>query len=509
MPAPLVRNRYVWIALVLWLGLAVPLFIGMPLNSDTALYDVQTRSVLNGGVAYRDIIEPNLPGVLWMHMAVRSLAGWSSEAIRVVDLLLFAAILCLWLRISVHRIQLSPLFLLTATFFYLTRNEWCHTQRDIWTLLPVGVAVILRLRRPAGPQILSALLEGFCWGCAFWIKPHVAIPAAVVMLIDAGGRPFRVTTAQFAAVAVGGVLAAIPGVAWLMTTGAWDHFWKMMLEWNPEYLAAARERMSFERWVMMIRRFAPWLWIHAVAVPIAFVSVLNHLRVGSTHSTRRHTLLSGCYVGWLVQSITLQHALDYVHVPAVILGLALVSSHPWQLSIPARRTIVAGFVICSCLWTPFFQGQRLQQWPMVLVRGSTVSVRAALAHGNLPDWYHLGRVVDFLTQQEVADHDVTCMNVHSVHVYNETQTLPSTRYWSVSILQDLFPERSVTIADAVMASQHRYVITESRETELTQQVPGQSIIDRLTPVFESGSYRVLAVGSNEDQLAAIPQDTQN
>ena len=91
-PAMLVQDRYVWIAHMGWLVLAVPLFIGMPLNSDTALYDVQARCVLNGGVAYRDIIEPNLPGALWIHLGIRSVAGWSSEIMRAVDLI-------------VHRVQ--------------------------------------------------------------------------------------------------------------------------------------------------------------------------------------------------------------------------------------------------------------------------------------------------------------------------------------------------------------------------------------------------------------------
>ncbi|MCH2211216.1 MAG: hypothetical protein MK110_07925 [Fuerstiella sp.] len=508
-PVPLVQSRCVWIALLLWLGLAVPLFLGMPLNSDTALYDVQTRSLMNGGVAYRDIIEPNLPGVLWIHMAVRSLAGWSSEAIRSADLILFAAILCLWMRISVPGRRSRPVFLLAAALFYLTRNEWCHVQRDTWTLLPVGVAVILRLGRPVGPRLLAAVFEGFCWGCAFWIKPHVVIPGAAVMLIDMRGRSFYEMIVHFTAVVAGGVIAAVPGVAWLMTTGAWEHFQQMMLEWNPEYLTAARERMSFDRWVMMARRFAPWLWIHVVALPIAFASVRSHIRSGRTDSTRRQALLGGCYVGWLVQSVVLQHALDYVHVPAVILGLALICSHSWQMPIVARRSIVTGFLLCSVLWTPFFHGQRLQQWPMVLDKGSTVSVRAILAHGNLPDWHHLGRVIEFLRQQEVSDRDVTCLNVHSVHVYRETQTLPSTRYWSVSILQDLFPRRSAEIAEAVAASPHRYIITESRETRLIHQISGQSITDGLESVFESGSYRILAVDRDEAQIAAKVQDRHN
>ena len=180
----------------------------------------------------------------------------------------------------------------------------------------------------------------------------------------------------------------------------------------------------------------------------------------------------------------------------------MVCCHPWQLSVVLRRSVVAAFVVCGLLWTPFFREHRLQQWPVVFLQGSTVQVRAALAHGNLPHWEHLGQVIEFLKEHGVTDGDVTCMNVHSVHVYNETQTQPSTRYWSVSILQDLFPERAADIVAAVNESQHRYVVTEANEANLMQTVSRQSWLEKLAPVFESGSYQILEVGSNQNRVAA-------
>ena len=42
---------------------------------------------MQGDVLYRDALENNLPGMLWLHVAVRSLLGWSSEVLRLVDLL--------------------------------------------------------------------------------------------------------------------------------------------------------------------------------------------------------------------------------------------------------------------------------------------------------------------------------------------------------------------------------------------------------------------------------------
>ncbi len=501
-PACLVGPRCVWIALIVWLGISVPLFVGMPLNSDTALYDVHARSVLDGAVAYRDIFEPNFPGVLWIHMGIRSAFGWSSEAMRAVDLVVLGSILWLWAGAFERRKQVMPVFLLAVTLFYLTRNEWCHAQRDTWMLLPAGLAMVLRCRRPCGSSSLLALLEGFCWGCAVWIKPHVAVPAAAVMLVDLRERSIREALPDILVVILGGVMAAIPGIAWLSATGAGEHFWHIMVEWNPEYLMAGRERMSLGRWVTMSRRFAPWPGLHVVAVPVATAVIFGCRKTDSVVNTRWRTLLSSCYLAWLVQSVVLQHALDYIHVPAIILGLAVLCGHPWQLPVILRRSGVAAFIIFSLVWTPFFAQQRLRQWPVVLQKGSTLQVRAALAHGNLPDWEHLGKVIGFLQERGVINGDVTCMNVHSVHIYNETHTRPSTRYWSVAILQDLFPQRAADIAAAVNESQHRYVVTEANESDLIRTAHRQPWMDTLIPVFESGSYRVLRVGSGEGEVAS-------
>ena len=67
------------------LFVAAPLFLRMPLTNDTLLYDLQTRLFTEGAVPYRDILEPNWPGVFWIHSAIRGVFGRSSEAMRAFD----------------------------------------------------------------------------------------------------------------------------------------------------------------------------------------------------------------------------------------------------------------------------------------------------------------------------------------------------------------------------------------------------------------------------------------
>src|SRR5712692_3196119 len=83
-------ERLAWTALCGFLLLCLPLFVCLPLWADVTLYDLAARSVLRGGVHYRDIFDTNLPGMLWLHLAVRAALGWSTEALRLVDISVFA-----------------------------------------------------------------------------------------------------------------------------------------------------------------------------------------------------------------------------------------------------------------------------------------------------------------------------------------------------------------------------------------------------------------------------------
>jgi len=78
-----------WILLGSLLITNVPPLLCMPLTNDTVMYDLQAKNLLQGGVLYRDILEPNFPGVVWLHVAIRSMLGWSSVAMCFTDLVIF------------------------------------------------------------------------------------------------------------------------------------------------------------------------------------------------------------------------------------------------------------------------------------------------------------------------------------------------------------------------------------------------------------------------------------
>jgi hypothetical protein len=87
------------VALAAVLVIGVPLFLRTPVWVDVTYHDVSAWNVLHGGVHYRDVFETNLPGMVWLHCLVRPVVGWSHEAIRIVDLVVFGTVLWLLTRL--------------------------------------------------------------------------------------------------------------------------------------------------------------------------------------------------------------------------------------------------------------------------------------------------------------------------------------------------------------------------------------------------------------------------
>ena len=87
-----------WMMLALVLAAGLPIFLCMPVWFDTYHYDVCIRTLLHGGVLYRDVFDNNLPGIIWLQTAIRLLVGWRTDAIRLVDLIFYTTGVLLLLR---------------------------------------------------------------------------------------------------------------------------------------------------------------------------------------------------------------------------------------------------------------------------------------------------------------------------------------------------------------------------------------------------------------------------
>ncbi len=541
-----------WVAVALLLVSNVPLFLCMPLTDDAAMYDLQALNWLRGGVLYRDILEPNLPGVIWIQAVVRATLGSSSLSLRGVDLLLFSVFAALsrhWLASSgaTRAAQAWLVFVLFVCYFSL--SEWCHCQRDVWLLVPGLAGLTLRRRqierlRTAPPQFTQArsasegesrparlrvglvstatvgwaFLEGLCWGAGVCLKPMIVLPAVCCWAVSVlYVRSWRRIWVDFGGLLLGGVVAGVLGVVWLVWSGAWPYFLATLREWNPGYVAAARAQWTWTRYVAMHVRFFPWQLLHLAAVPIAAATIVragtgrwksrkvekskskkageSESRTGASSgsstfrpfdfSTLYLPLLSVFYLAWLVQSYLLQHLFDYVHVPAML--LAIVVTGAWRAGKsavvapdandgdsgcePAVRTTektrrygwrfaVAGFAVLVLLTTPVLNLRRLAWWPACITEGSAVQVRDGLKTFSVPSWQDLERVAGFLREQGIREGELTCYNSSLVHLYGIMGLGASTRYVYLEQLVAYFPDRRAEFLRALSASRQRYVVTD-------------------------------------------------
>src|SRR5262245_58019121 len=143
--------RSVWLAravtaAVLIVGL--PLYLRMPLWCDLTLYDLAARNLLEGGLHYRDIFDPNLPGFVWLLTGIRWVLGFGSFTLRCVDLAIVVGIVLLIDRIAKRGgATLASRWWVFAgvAMLYPFVVEMAHCQRDTWMALPIMGAVLLRV----------------------------------------------------------------------------------------------------------------------------------------------------------------------------------------------------------------------------------------------------------------------------------------------------------------------------------------------------------------------------
>ncbi len=476
-----------WLGLGLLLLLAVPLFLCMPVWIDASLYDLAAKNVLRGGVPYRDLFDTNLPGMLWLHLLVRGLFGWSTEALRAVDLAFFGLsvwLLARWLRAYPLPTALPAWFGFACFLFYFSTTEWSHCQRDPWMLPFALVALGLRQRQMQVldngeilPRRMARLsfVEGISWAAAFWIKPFVALPAILCWLTWAihARRVLRVPTkivmVDALALLAGGLLAAVPGILWLMGTGAWPYFWDVFLHWNPEYAGAAEPVPR--RLVLLFTRLAPWGMLHVAALPVATWALLRAWfgRPDANGLRKRAGLLAAFYLGWTLQAVFIQKTYDYSLAPLVPLALAVLASELWpgrafNLRWGLTWCVVVVFTVFALHGHPVLHTGRLTLWPRCWREGSSAELRDSLKLLPLErfsvSWIELERIREFLVKEGIQDGELTCYHTTTHPLYLQMGFRPTTPYLHFDMVLNNFPKHRELIREQLEASGQRWIVSD-------------------------------------------------
>jgi len=490
----------------------VPVFLCLPPWTDVTLYDMAARSILRGGVYYRDVFDTNLPGFGWCLAAVRAALGPGYELLRAVDLLVVGGIvlaLCGWVRRCGGTGYAVAWFVAAAVLFYPFTSEFSHIQRDVWMMLPALLACRLRLRRVCAElakPLAAPVVEGLLWGAAVWIKPHVVVPALAVWLVSAvliaRREPGRRVWADFAGLVLGGLVAGAPGVVWLVATGAWPYFLDIFLNWNPDYLSDNGPLP--QRFGTVFNCFRPWSNLQFVAVPIALLA-LWETRVWSRHAgdpaavpkrvyrpaaseseVAARALLAACYLAWVAQVVLVQKAFDYVHVPVTFLGFALVAGQRWcagfayllWFALAGLLTHAADTVPLLRRGADAFNDGNLyvkienhplttpltwELWPRCWREGGSSDLRDRL--GVYTDvhcaatWTDLDAVAAFLRPKRLGPGELNCWHDSTHPLYLMLDLDPATRYMHYGTAFTIKSKRA-TIARAVIESRQRFVVSD-------------------------------------------------
>ncbi len=510
------------------------------LTPDTVLYDLQARCLLNGGVLYRDILEPNLPGIVWVHAVVRSWIGWTSTALLAFDLIVVLAIGCLLAKLTRIRVRHStqsriaaPLTLFGILLFYLGTSEWCHCQRDTWMLLPCLIALLIRIKvmhelpmitdrtpRFTVQQFAWGIFEGVFWAGAFWLKPFIAVPAVIVLLVSVRySTNFRCWGQHTLSVILGGLLTGSLGVVWMVRTGCWPHFLDQLTHWNGDYFQAGRTRWTLDRYVAHAMRFQPWIWLHVVAMGISLRGLLfNRSRSSGTRDDEPSlvsSLLSGLYLGWILQAFFLQQLFDYIHVPGILLawticvrraGVSLASA---DNAAAVKKLVIPAFAAFLCLalvTSPMLRWNRQRLWwqcvQACLGLPLSPETKDQMAQIPFPRWAELQPMIEHIRNAGIVDTQLIAYNGNLIHLYPELGFQPATRFVYLDVSARCFPGHHADMIAAVKQSAAQYVVSDLREdgwegnlsedillpASLSESSLKQCFPYDQTPVFRSGGY---------------------
>jgi hypothetical protein len=289
--------------------------------------------------------------------------------------------------------------------FYFSTSEWSHCQRDVWMLLPALAATLGRGRQVAilasergtpGRVAARALVEGLCWAVAFWIKPHVAVPAftcwtvgaALVTRMKPGAA--GLLAVDLVGLVTGSLLAGGLGILYLYRSGSWSSFLEILLHWNPGYLRTHVDPTSLTTYVWSLLIFFPWGLVPVAAVPIAVALIVQGLsaarpwtRPDVGQGVIEPALLAGLYLGWLVQLFLLQNSrVEYNRVPAVLLGIGIVFCCAPPPSSWARRGVAVAIALGLALFLLYLAAIQPAVRPALLT-ASVLALMAAALFGAL------------------------------------------------------------------------------------------------------------------------------
>jgi hypothetical protein len=214
------RDRFAFLCLALLLPWSALLQTPHPINHDTAWFFYVARGVMNGGVLYRDYIEPNAPlaslslvPAVWLG---RVLGLGPGMAVEVIVLAYASVAMALSDAVLRHMraewaARLGALAALTIAFVFLPKGSFSQREHILAMLLtPYGLACAAARMGVRLPRSLGGAI-GLAGAFAVGLKPpFIPVPVALEMVVMFGAGWRTALRSQTIGLAAG--LTVIVGV---------------------------------------------------------------------------------------------------------------------------------------------------------------------------------------------------------------------------------------------------------------------------------------------------------
>lgn len=176
----------------------------------------------SGQMPYRDLFDFQMPGSFLAYFALGSLSGFNAFRLRLLDLLILAAILTVT-YFALRRFGKAPAVAAAILFGlkYLQGGPSMSLQREYLLLIFLAPAVYISLLDEMTPR--HRLTLGVLFGLAALIKPHAAIGLVSMLAADLWAFVKRPSLTLLPA-AAGFLLPIVAVFAWLGFTGALTPF---------------------------------------------------------------------------------------------------------------------------------------------------------------------------------------------------------------------------------------------------------------------------------------------
>jgi hypothetical protein len=257
---------------------------------DQGIYAVVARTVLEGGMPYRDAWDFKPPGIFLVFAASRAIFGEGQHGIRVLEVLGLIAMIAGMARLS-EQLWGRRLIGLSAGALAVM----VHAQLDFWhtaqpesfggmaTIFGLVVALSGELRAAGGDRRKAALLwiaSGVLFGAAGLLKPPLAGGGAAAAAV-LGWKAYRasreqsnridikiarVALAPAIFIAIGGALPFAACLAWFAAKGALGDLYQVLFVFTPYYTAIGWEGANVV--AMMYHGFTEWLIAYTSLVTV-------------------------------------------------------------------------------------------------------------------------------------------------------------------------------------------------------------------------------------------------